>query len=138
MPLLPSPSGRGSSRRCGLPLPQADCRSAGAADRPRPNRTASTKYGSEGTCYLAPSLADPLTEHVVSYCPDGDWLFTGQAGETPHGNTVGHRWRATFKSAGLSGVKLHDLRHFHGANSRATRWSDLHDVAVLHVTRLRI
>ena len=37
------------------------------------------------------------------------------AGQPPHQNTVGHRWRTTLAAAGLTGVKLHDLRHFYAS-----------------------
>ena len=33
----------------------------------------------------------------------------------PHQNTVGHQWRATQRRAGLSGIRLHDLRHFYAS-----------------------
>ena len=73
------------------------------------------KYGSERQVYLAPSLVDLLAGHVTAHCPEGTWLFTGDAGQPPHQNTVGHRWRTTLAAAGLTGVKLHDLRHFYAS-----------------------
>ncbi|MGR7025463.1 tyrosine-type recombinase/integrase [Geodermatophilus sp. URMC 62] len=73
------------------------------------------KYGSERQVYLAPSLVDLLARHVAAHCPQGSWLFTGDAGQPPHQNTVGHRWRTTLAAADLSGVKLHDLRHFYAS-----------------------
>jgi integrase len=73
------------------------------------------KYGSERQVYLAPSLVDLLAGHVAAHCPEGTWLFTGDAGQPPHQNTVGHRWRTTLAAAGFSGVKLHDLRHFYAS-----------------------
>ncbi|MHA7125125.1 tyrosine-type recombinase/integrase [Janibacter indicus] len=33
----------------------------------------------------------------------------------PHQNTVGYWWRKTLRDAGLSGIKLHDLRHFYAS-----------------------
>ena len=75
----------------------------------------SPKYGSERTIYLVPRLVEMLTEHVRLYRPSGGptrWLFTGEANDPPHQNTVGHRWRKTLESAGIEGLKLHDLRHF--------------------------
>src|SRR3954454_19433278 len=39
------------------------------------------KYGSERQVYLAPSLIDLLARHVAAHCPQGIWLFTGDAGE---------------------------------------------------------
>ena len=41
--------------------------------------------------------------------------FVGQGDQPPHQNTVGHRWRNTLKSAGLTGVRLHDLRHYYAS-----------------------
>jgi integrase len=73
------------------------------------------KYGSERQVYLAPSLVDLLARHVAAHCPQGTWLFTGDAGQPPHQNTVGHRWRTTLAASGLPGVKLHDLRHFYAS-----------------------
>ncbi|WP_409332603.1 tyrosine-type recombinase/integrase [Trujillonella humicola] len=73
------------------------------------------KYGSERQVYLAPSLVDLLAQHVAAYCPEGYWIFTGETGEPPHQNSIGYRWRTTLKSAGLAGVKLHDLRHFYAS-----------------------
>jgi hypothetical protein len=75
------------------------------------------KYGSERHVYLAPSLIDLLAQHVATHCPDENWLLTGDSGQPPHQNTVGHRWRMTLAAAGLSGVKLHDLRHFYASGS---------------------
>jgi integrase len=73
------------------------------------------KYGSERQVYLAPSLVDLLAEHVAAYCPDSAWLFTGDAGQPPHQNTVGHRWRTATAAAGITGLRLHDLRHFYAS-----------------------
>jgi integrase len=42
-----------------------------------------------------------------------EWLFAGGEDYPPHQNTVGHQWRLTQKRAGLSGIRLHDLRHFY-------------------------
>ena len=39
----------------------------------------------------------------------------GNAKLPPHQNTVGHRWRSTLARAGVSGVRLHDLRHFYAS-----------------------
>lgn len=43
------------------------------------------------------------------------WLFQGEPGYPPHQNTVGYWWRKTQTSAGLSGIRLHDLRHFYAS-----------------------
>lgn len=73
----------------------------------------SPKYGSERVVFVADGLVAQLSAHVAAYPvgPEG-WLFTGPTGEPPHQNTVGYWWRKTLRDAGLSGVKLHDLRHF--------------------------
>lgn len=50
------------------------------------------KYGSERVVYLADSLVN-----------------------APHQNTVGYWWRKTLRDAGLTGIKLHNLRHFYAS-----------------------
>ena len=65
------------------------------------------------SCSSLTALVTLLSAHVASYPVDPDeWLFTGPAGDPPHQNTVGYWWRKTLRDAGLSGIKLHDLRHF--------------------------
>ena len=75
------------------------------------------KYGSERVVNLAEGLIDLLAEHVATFGTIGDeqWLFTGEGDNAPHQNTVGYRWRKTLQAAGLSGIKLHDLRHFYAS-----------------------
>jgi integrase len=73
------------------------------------------KYGSERVVFLAPGLVDMLAAHVTAHCSDGGWLFTGDAGQPPHQNTVGYRWRRTTAAAGVAGLRLHDLRHFYAS-----------------------
>jgi hypothetical protein len=70
------------------------------------------KYGSERVVYLADGLVDLLAQHVADFGTIGDkqWLFTGEGDQPPHQNTVGHWWRKTLRVAGLSDIKLHDLR----------------------------
>ena len=72
------------------------------------------KYGSERVVYLANGLVDLLAQHVADFGTIGDeqWLFTGEGDQPPHQNTVGYWWRKTLRVAGLSDIKLHDLRHF--------------------------
>ncbi len=38
-----------------------------------------------------------------------------RAGQPPHRNTVGNRWRRTTSAAGLADLRLHDLRHFYAS-----------------------
>ena len=57
-----------------------------------------------------------LARHVeLRPLGEDGWLFVGQGDQPPHQNTVGHRWRNTLKSAGLTGVRLHDLRHYYAS-----------------------
>ena len=75
------------------------------------------KYGSERVVHLADGLVDLLAQHVADFGTIGDkqWLFTGEGDEPPHQNTVGYWWRKTLRTAGLSGIRLHDLRHFYAS-----------------------
>jgi integrase len=75
------------------------------------------KYGSERIVYLAESLVNVLAEHVTAHGTNGKdrWLFFGEGDDPPHQNTVGYWWRKTLRDAGLTGIKLHDLRHFYAS-----------------------
>jgi integrase len=76
------------------------------------------KYGSERVLFLAPALVELLAAHVEKNCPGDEpdrWMFVGLGTEPPHQNTIGHWWRTTLKAAGLSGIKLHDLRHYYAS-----------------------
>jgi integrase len=73
------------------------------------------KHGSERTVFLAPSLVELLAGHMRNHCPDGDWLFPAMDGGPITANTIGPRWRRTVRHAGVSGVRLHDLRHFYAS-----------------------
>jgi integrase len=76
----------------------------------------SPKYGSERVVYLAPTLVERLAAHIDAYCPTEDtWLFVGDGSDPPHQNSIGYWWRRTLHDAGLSGIKLHDLRHFYAS-----------------------
>jgi hypothetical protein len=72
------------------------------------------KYGSERVVYLADSLVNVLAERVTAHGTNGKdrWLFAGEGDDPPHQNTVGYWWRKTLRDASLTGIKLHDLRHF--------------------------
>lgn len=75
------------------------------------------KYGSERSVYLADSLVELLAQHVAVHGTNGprQWIFVGDGGDPPHQNTVGYWWRKTLRDARLSGIKLHDLRHFYAS-----------------------
>jgi integrase len=74
------------------------------------------KYGSERVIYLPDGLLSMLSEHVktVGVRPHG-WLFIGAGDGPPGQNVVGYWWRKTLRDVGLSGVRLHDLRHFYAS-----------------------
>jgi integrase len=80
---------------------------------PRLDRDPRAQVRQREAGHLAPSLVDLLAQHVAAHCPEGTWPFTGEARQPPHQYTVGHRRRTTIAAASLSGVKLHDLRHFY-------------------------
>jgi integrase len=76
------------------------------------------KYGSERTVFLPDAVVTMLAEHIARYRPGDDperWLFVGEGDLPPHQNTVGHRWRQTLSAAGITGLRLHDLRHFYAS-----------------------
>ena len=70
------------------------------------------KYGSERSVPMPDELAAILRHHE-QLGHVSDWLFAGGEDFPSHQNTVGHQWRLTQKRAGLSGIRLHDLRHFY-------------------------
>lgn len=73
------------------------------------------KHGSERTVVVPDRLLTMLGTHVEAFLADGDrdrWFFPTPAGTPPHQNTVGHLWRRAQAGAGLTGIRLHDLRHF--------------------------
>jgi integrase len=72
------------------------------------------KYGCEPTVYLPDELVTMLAEHVrmVGVRPDG-WLFVGPGGNPPHQDAVRTVWRRALRAAGVTGIKLHGLRHFY-------------------------
>ncbi|GLY63709.1 tyrosine-type recombinase/integrase [Amycolatopsis taiwanensis] len=75
------------------------------------------KYGSERDVYLPAELVTMLAEQVSGLGPGGTerWLFERAPGEPYHQNVVTWLWRATRKRAAVTGVRLHDLRHFYAS-----------------------
>jgi integrase len=73
------------------------------------------KFGSEREVYLPDNLILILRRRIKRL-PKGSgptsWLFKGENGNPPHQNTVGYWWRKAMRDAGVSGIRLHDLRHF--------------------------
>jgi integrase len=72
------------------------------------------KYNSERTIHIPDALLELLAGHIALGLPY-DWLFAEVEDVPPHQNTVGHRWRTTLRRAGVTGVRLHDLRHFYAS-----------------------
>jgi integrase len=72
------------------------------------------KYGSERTIPIPDQLVTILAAHAERD-HRGDWMFAGSEDDPPHQNTVGHKWRTTARSAGVSGFTLHSLRHFYAS-----------------------
>ena len=80
-------------------------------------KVAPPKHRSERAVALPDDLLTMLAEHIADSTPQGApdrWLFTIN-GEPMQDNAVTWRWRATRKAAGLSWVRLHDLRHFYAS-----------------------
>jgi integrase len=76
------------------------------------------KYGSERTVFLADGLLEMLSRHIADHRPGRDtrrWLFEATPGSPPHQNTVGRQWRRACRRAEVTGVTLHDLRHFYAS-----------------------
>lgn len=76
------------------------------------------KYSSERTVYLADGLLKLLSQHIAKHRPGDDparWLFEAKPGTPPHQNTVGYQWRKACRAAKVTGVTLHDLRHFYAS-----------------------
>ena len=75
------------------------------------------KYGSERVVHLPDDLVAMLRAHIAEFLPDGSsdrWLFTVRGGPM-YDNDIDWRWRATRNAAGLTHVRLHDLRHFYAS-----------------------
>lgn len=72
------------------------------------------KHGSERVVPIPDELLQMLSSHVQEIGVHGgkEWLFVGNAGMPPHQNTIGYWWRKTVQDAGLSPIRLHDLRHY--------------------------
>jgi integrase len=56
-----------------------------------------------------------VAAHVAIGVRPHGWLFVGAGDGPPHQNTVRDWWNKALKDAGLSGIRLHDLRHFYAS-----------------------
>lgn len=73
------------------------------------------KNQSERVVGLAPGIFDLLQPHLEAVGSSGDeWLFH-RGGVPLHQGTAAYLWRKTLAAAGLSGIRLHDLRHFYAS-----------------------
>lgn len=72
------------------------------------------KWGSERTVPLPDELLTILAAHI-ELGHRGEWLFAGHRDTPPDQNAVGHIWRSTLAEAGLTGIRLHHLRHFYAS-----------------------
>lgn len=76
------------------------------------------KYGSERTVFLADALLVILAQHIERWRPEDDagaWLFVSTPGQPASASTVGHQWHRACRLGGVSGLTLHDLRHFYAS-----------------------
>jgi integrase len=75
------------------------------------------KYRSERVVFLPDELLAQLALHSQRHAADEPdaWLFAGKDADPTHQNTFGHQWRGACQRAGVSGVTLHDLRHFYAS-----------------------
>jgi integrase len=61
--------------------------------------------------YVPDALLQMLAQLIESGIRE-PWLFYGASDLPPHQSSVGYKWRRACRAAGVSGVTLHDLRHF--------------------------
>jgi integrase len=76
------------------------------------------KYGSERTVFLADDLVSILSAHLATHRQGAEperWMFDGTDGNPPHQNTVTYWWNRARTKAAVSGVRLHDMRHFYAS-----------------------
>ncbi|MBM2621193.1 site-specific integrase [Actinoplanes sp. LDG1-06] len=63
---------------------------------------------------LSPELCLRLSAHVAGMCPE-DYVF-GEGTKPHRQRDFGHRiWRPTLQRLGMTGVRFHDLRHYHAS-----------------------
>ena len=83
-----------------------------STDRPR---SVAPKHGPERTIVVPDRLLTLIAGHMEQHLPTGGperRLFPTPTGIPPHQNTAGHQWRETMSATGVTGLRLHDLRHF--------------------------
>ncbi|MFE5292995.1 tyrosine-type recombinase/integrase [Isoptericola sp. NPDC056618] len=72
------------------------------------------KYGSERDVYLPDSIVQMLAQHLEEFgIPLGGWLVMAGNSSGPLPPTTAHAWWTSITStAGVQGIRHHDLRHF--------------------------
>lgn len=58
---------------------------------------------------------DAVRAHPDRRGPAGLWLFVGSGANPPHQDVVRGWWIRTLRAAGVTGIQLHDLRHFYAS-----------------------
>lgn len=78
--------------------------------------TRAPKYGSERVVYLPDGLVEMLARHIEEFGVGhaGWFVMAGSGGAVPP-TTANGWWVRTTRSAGVAGVRLHDLRHFYAS-----------------------
>ncbi len=59
-------------------------------------------------------VVDALAGHLVAFPGDG-LIFTNETGDMLRRSNFGTMWRRVTKSAGLDGLRFHDLRHYYAS-----------------------
>lgn len=78
--------------------------------------TRAPKYGSERTVYLPDGVVQMLARHVETFgIGDEGWLVMAGSGGAIPPTTANGWWVRTTRAAGVTGVRLHDLRHFYAS-----------------------
>ncbi len=77
----------------------------------------SPKHGSERTIFAPQPLIEMISAHLAlrGVSTQTAWVFKGEQHQPPHQNTVGYWWRKTCNTAKITGIKMHDLRHFYAS-----------------------
>ncbi len=76
------------------------------------------KYGSERVVYPPDGLLEMLSEHLARYRPGTSpvrFVFSTADDRLWDQNAVGHYWRTACRRSGVSGLTLHDCRHFYAS-----------------------
>jgi integrase len=74
------------------------------------------KYGSERTVFVPESLTHQIAAQMEEFGVASEgWIFYTADGRPLPPSTVNSWWQRTLRSAGISGVHLHGLRHYYAS-----------------------